>query len=197
MQTSDQTGNLLAAIAKFHVSQVTVKKDATNGGFKTKYATLPAVLKEIADPLKDVGLCFIQMPTGDGGLTTRLFHSESGEWMQDTMVMKAGAGTPQAFGSAITYARRYALCAILSLSVEDDDGNEASKPFTLSQGDTARLLAAVGHKRVRESGKGYDILCAALKMNQRQAFDSYVKKVETANQQYQEAAANPIPAPTQ
>ena len=55
-------------------------------------------------------------------------HS-SGEYIGETYVMTPTKNDPQGLGSAITYQRRYALGAILSLNIdEDDDGNEANKP---------------------------------------------------------------------
>jgi hypothetical protein len=40
--------------------------------------------------------------------------------------MKAEKETPQAVGSAITYARRYALAAMVGISSEDDDAEGAT-----------------------------------------------------------------------
>lgn len=136
MQTSAEIKNIAAAIAAFQQADVTVIKDATNGGFKgVKYATLSNVLETITVPLKEAGLCFVQFPEGDG-LTTRLMHPASGEWMEATLTMKPTQNTPQAIGSAITYARRYALCAVLGLSVEDDDGAAGSAPKPKANGQT-------------------------------------------------------------
>ncbi len=62
-------------------------------------------------------------------LTTIIVHAESGEWMESSYVMPvAKQNDPQAMGSAITYARRYALASIFNLNQEesDDDGNLAS-----------------------------------------------------------------------
>jgi hypothetical protein len=111
----------------------TIKKDATNPFFKSKYATLENIIAHITDPLATNKLTFSQFPDG-AGLTTILMH-ESGEWMKATMPLHMGT-KPQEQGSALTYARRYALSAVLGLAVdEDDDGNEASKP-------TAKPVAA-------------------------------------------------------
>jgi hypothetical protein len=198
MQSSNEIKNLTGALAIFHQHVGKIKKDATNPHFKSTYATLPSVLDAIAGPLATAGLFVAQMPTGDGGLTTRIVHAESGEYMQDTMVMKTAAGTPQAFGSAITYARRYALCAALSLSVGDDDGTEGSKLFAPDGAAIKRLLAAVSHERIRAAGNGACIMVAALKMANAASFANYLTKIETANQAYQDAdAANPQTPPLQ
>lgn len=105
------------------------KKDATNPHFKNKYADLPAVIEAIKPALNDAGISYIQTPApSDDGklhLTTTLLH-ESGEWIADTLVMPLPKQDPQGYGSAITYARRYALAAITGLYQDDDDGNAAS-----------------------------------------------------------------------
>ena len=53
----------------------------------------------------------------------------SGQWIAERFYMKPIKADPQAYGSVITYQRRYALSAILGLNTdEDDDGNKASEP---------------------------------------------------------------------
>jgi hypothetical protein len=50
---------------------------------------------------------------------------ESGEWLSQTLTMTAKDDSPQAIGSTITYARRYALAAVAGVAPEDDDGETA------------------------------------------------------------------------
>lgn len=57
--------------------------------------------------------------------TTKLVHAESGEWQESTIIMPLAKSDPQAYGSALTYARRYGLSAMVGLLAEDDDGNMA------------------------------------------------------------------------
>jgi hypothetical protein len=66
-------------------------------------------------------------------LTTRLVH-ESGEWIETNFSLPAGKMDPQAAGSAITYARRYSLMAMLNMPAVDDDG-EASMPRSTKPGE--------------------------------------------------------------
>ena len=130
MNKSLEIKNLAIALAKFQSSMVAVKKGATNPFFKSKYADLASIIDAIKKPLADVGLAFTQFPTGDGGLTTVLMH-ESGEWLEDTFTMKPADSKPQSIGSAITYARRYALGAVLGIATEaDDDGEAATRGHT-------------------------------------------------------------------
>lgn len=143
MTKSESIKNLAEALCKFQASMEAITKDATNPFFKSKYASLSAIIEDTRAPLAKQGLSYAQFPSSAGYLETILMHT-SGEWLADTFAVLpipelrkvdgkvnlalAPIVTPQALGSAITYARRYALCSILGLQVEDDDGNEASKP---------------------------------------------------------------------
>ena len=59
------------------------------------------------------------------GLVTKLTHAESGQWQSSLAVVPLPKADPQGMGSAITYARRYALTAMLGMVTEDDDGEGA------------------------------------------------------------------------
>ena len=129
MEKSQSLKNIAAALVLFHVKVESVKKDANNPFFKSKYASLSNILDVVNDPLNESGLTFCQFPTDTNGLTTILMHAETGEYIQATYEMTPTKNDPQGRGSAITYQRRYALAAILGLNIdEDDDGNAASTP---------------------------------------------------------------------
>lgn len=126
MQTSESIKSIAAALVGFHKEVGKISKDSTNPFFKSKYASLSNILDGISEPLNANGLTIVQFPENETGLTTRLIHI-SGEWMESTYHMKSTKDTPQDKGSAMTYQRRYAIGAILSLNIdEDDDGNKAS-----------------------------------------------------------------------
>lgn len=128
MNKSNELKNIAKALAKFHASMGKVSKSANNPFFKSKYAPLPEILEAISEPLQGAGLTFSQFPDGDS-LTTILIHVESGEFLEASYSIHPVKFDPQAVGSAITYARRYALGSILALNIdEDDDGNKASQP---------------------------------------------------------------------
>lgn len=101
-----------------------IKKDATNPHFRNKYATLTNILGEIKPIMNEVGLLITQ-PIFEGQVQTVITDPESGETMSSCITLPEGL-SPQAMGSAITYFRRYTLAAILSLEIEDDDGNAAT-----------------------------------------------------------------------
>jgi hypothetical protein len=128
MEKSTSIQNLASALAVFHTKVAKIAKTDNNPFFKSKYAGLPSVLEAIQKPLEESKLVFSQLPDEEY-LTTILIHIESGEYLQSSYKMNATKQDPQSIGSAITYARRYALGAILGLNIdEDDDGNKASEP---------------------------------------------------------------------
>lgn len=128
------------ALVGFQADMENVTKDATNPFFKSKYATLEAILTAAKPHLKKHGLAIVQLPNADG-LTTIILH-ESGEQLQATAWLVTKDQTPQGQGSAITYMRRYALSAALGIATEDDDdGNEASKPAQSRQTGAAQRSA--------------------------------------------------------
>lgn len=121
MEKSSSIKNLAKALITFHVKVDTIKRDAKNPFFKSKYASLSNILESINIPLIESGLCFSQFPTGEYGLTTILMHSESGEYIESYYEMKPIKDDPQGRGSVITYQRRYALSSVLGLNIEEDD----------------------------------------------------------------------------
>jgi hypothetical protein len=144
MERSESIKALSMALAKFHSQVGKIAKDAKNPFFKSNYASLSHILQEVSEPLQSAGLVIAQFPDGTG-LVTMLIHSESGEYISSNYTMPvAKQNDPQAVGSAITYARRYAVSSILSLNVSDDDGNAAAvqpKKQTLQEG--VQLDAAI------------------------------------------------------
>jgi hypothetical protein len=127
MTHSESIANISKALAVFHSIARKISKDSQNPFFKSSYASLPHILQEIAEPLEKSGLVITQWPDQDG-LTTMLLHSESGEFFMATYNMPvAKANDPQALGSSITYARRYAVSSVLSLQIDDDDAEAAMK----------------------------------------------------------------------
>lgn len=157
----------------FHAAQAeldNVKYDSKNPHFKSGYASLSAVLDATVPILNKHGLVLTQeirhgnQPENSVRVTTRIVHAASGEQTQDSQVIPLAKNDPQGHGSAITYARRYAIQAMLGIASEDDDGNEASKPVKKPdpvpapaqkpadpakiEAVTQKLSAALGFKKV-------------------------------------------------
>lgn len=105
-----------------------VKKDGNNPYHKSKYSTIESVLMAIEKPLSESGLVFTQLPQ-EKGLFTIICDIESGEKIESFVPYLMTKQDMQQLGSAITYARRYALVSMLGLEQEDDDGNSTiNKP---------------------------------------------------------------------
>lgn len=115
---------LVAALGKIEGAA----KKKTNPGFKSKYADLETVIDASRDILTEHGLTVMQFPGACVGgvmnLETVVIH-ESGEYVSHEMGIALGKTDPQGVGSAISYARRYALMAALNMPSVDDDAQSA------------------------------------------------------------------------
>lgn len=151
---SEQLNELAAALAKVQAQMRAADADAVaqverDGSTQTyRYATLVSVWNTARRPLTKNGLAVLQTcepgNRGELRLTTTLLH-ESGQWVSGTEVVPISALTPQAFGSALTYARRYGLAAMVGLCVnEDDDGLAASTSTTAQRQRSAASSRATG-----------------------------------------------------
>lgn len=160
MKTSEQIDQLAIAIAAAQAEIKPAPKDATNPHFKSRYADLASIWEACQGPLSRHGLAVIQSPSTTPErlmrLTTRLMH-KSGQWIEGELDIKTMKDDAQAIGSAITYARRYALAAMVGVvSEEDDDGNAASakpKPSLPPQMQTPRPEAKVFFNKEKHEHK--------------------------------------------
>lgn len=153
MQKSESIAELAKALASFQSEVKNPPNTADNPFYKSKYAPLQDVLNIVRPLLSKHGLSILQIPSSDGetvSVTTLLMHS-SGEWIQtDPLVLKTDKPTAQGAGSAITYARRYSLSAVLGISSEDDDdGNIATgtKEESLITKSQKQTIAAIMKKK--------------------------------------------------
>ena len=125
---------LISALIKAKAEFQPIQKNKTNPHYKSGYADLDSVLDAVTPALNNHGLAIIQLVgivDGKTVLETRLYH-ESEEFITSVFPLPE-TSDPQKIGSALTYARRYSLCAILSVAAdEDSNGNAASekKPET-------------------------------------------------------------------
>jgi hypothetical protein len=133
---SETLGALAAALSKAQADITGALKDSSNPFFKSKYADLASCWDACRKQLAANNLCVIQTTdlddlTNQTVLKTILAHS-SGEWVKSITPILTKDNSPQAQGSGITYARRYALAAIVGLAQVDDDAEAAQgrKGFT-------------------------------------------------------------------
>ena len=127
---SENICKLATALLNVQRTVQPIAKDAENTFTKSWYASLSSVMDACRTVLIDNGIWLCQYPVpveqpNSLGLVTKLTHAESGQWQSSLAVVPLPKADPQGMGSAITYARRYALTAMLGMVTEDDDGEGA------------------------------------------------------------------------
>ena len=157
MEKSETIGKLTLALSKVQAQLKPAKENSKNPFFKSSYADLGAVWDSVRKLLAENELAIIQMPTDVGGLTTILSHS-SGEYISSTMYIPSKEDA-HGVGSAISYARRYALASVVGVVTGDDDGNGAVKgtPNASKKSTSKPKLTDAQYKSMMkaiEDGKG-------------------------------------------
>ena len=118
------------AAVQAKLPKIAKNEKADTGKYSYTYASLADVSEAVLPLLASHGLSFVAMPTlnetGHFVLAYQLMHT-SGDTLEGAYPLPSGA-TAQAQGSAITYARRYVLTALVGVAPEDDDGAAASAP---------------------------------------------------------------------
>jgi hypothetical protein len=128
MKWSAETDKILPLMLDVQINVSPVVKNAANTFFNSNYADLNTVWHTLAPLLADKGLLVTQggaINNGKPTLVTRVSDAESGQWVESEAPLDGGKTDPQGIGSAITYQRRYSLCAMFGLMLADDDGNAA------------------------------------------------------------------------
>ena len=129
MKTTDNIGEIAAALAAAQAQMGAALKDSTNPHFKNRYADLASVVEATRPHLAVHGIAIVQMAetlkeTGEVAVTTALIH-KSGQIIAGRLSATCKDLSPQPVGSAITYLRRYGLMAIAGIAPDDDDGEAA------------------------------------------------------------------------
>ena len=129
MNTSQEYKNIYSAIIKMRTEIVPIAKTKRANAVKYtyNYAPLDSVIELLNVVLPKYGLGWVQtigMQDGRPALTTRIIH-ESGEWIEDTLVLPigrpdGGKNENQELGASISYFKRYALSAMFGIATDDD-----------------------------------------------------------------------------
>lgn len=146
---SEKIGALAAALAKAQAGFTFASKSAeapilskgkdgkTYQSGKRTYADLQSVLDAVREGLASNGIAVIQAPMPcqkDGILLRTTLAHESGEWIASELELPNDRmGGVQGMGSALTYARRYALAAMVGIAQDDDDGETAMQESRKAQ----------------------------------------------------------------
>lgn len=208
---SENIAELAAALSKAQANITGALKDSANPFFKSKYADLASCWDACRKQLTDNGLSVIQttdIVSDTVVVRTTLAHS-SGQWISGVLPVKAKDDGPQAQGSGITYARRYALAAIVGLAQIDDDAEAAQgRPGITPKGDmglaipaaqrdplVAEIRAAFDldaeetqiaqavlaiHNRIRTQPDLYVAVADAMTAKERNAMKAYIKMAQEA-----------------
>lgn len=131
MRTSETTKEIFSALVK---AQSEIKNlYPSSKGYAYDYVPLEKIIDMLKAILPKYGLSYTQMPESQSdnglvGLSTMIVH-ESGEWIESTasfpLTDMKGVNKSQAAGAAITYFRRYGLCAAFGITGDKDvDAND-------------------------------------------------------------------------
>jgi len=158
---SEHVNELFTALSKAQAEIKPAVKDAKNSFFKSKYSDLPSVWSACQEPLTKNGLSVMQTfdtVEGKDYLITTLGHT-SGQWIKSKCPILCNDTKPQSYGSACSYARRYALAAICGVVSDDDDDGEAamgrgqSQPEVISA-EQKKVLNDLMDKLPKETQEG-------------------------------------------
>jgi len=133
------------ALVKVQEKLQPATKDKENPFFKSSYADLKGVWDACRKLLAENGIAVVQPTAAIGGknfLRTILIHT-SGQQLESIIELKPVKDDPQSLGSAITYARRYCLAAMVGVVTEedDDDGNAASDVKKSNQPEEVKYVS--------------------------------------------------------
>lgn len=139
-----------------------IEKNQMNAFTKSRYASLDDVMNAIQPILSEVGLVIMQpLDVIDGAQTLRTYivHSETGASMHSDLKLDGIMEklTPQGLGSAITYARRYAICSLLNIvEMSDDDGNSCEKTVMAQEKPATDEQLAQVRELINKTGSELD-----------------------------------------
>jgi hypothetical protein len=124
-QSSTETNELAAALAKARPEMPHPIKNCKNPHFNNEYADQKAIMDAVGPAMAKHGLSVTHQPDSDM-MHSYLRHS-SGQWLRASLPLILGQRRDmQALGAAITYAKRYLTGALLSLHHDTDDDAEST-----------------------------------------------------------------------
>lgn len=205
MTRSEEIKDFAAAFCLVQAEVEGAKKDSENPHFRSKYADLASIWDACRGPLTKHGFSVIQSPRLVGGgenswiaeVETTILH-KSGQFLSDVIAIPVTRADAQGVGSAVTYARRYALSALVGVAPEDDDGEgavargsaEEATPKPLPRRNelgrtTVKVLGIVQ----RPVGKDKDKTKFVISADDRYTYATFKKEVAEEAKRAQEAGA--------
>jgi|TARA_R100000479_G_scaffold32555_1_gene13230 hypothetical protein len=135
-----------------------IVNDSSNPFFKSKYASLKQVLDTVKQPYAEQGIHIQQISheSDTGAVVETVFFGHGGELSTGKVHMPSPKTDPQAFGSALSYAKRYSLqmaCGLATVE-EDDDAEKATVTFEFKDAEGKVLVEERDPtKYIKELGK--------------------------------------------
>lgn len=137
MNKSESINEIAKALADFQAEVKDPTKDKKNTYLESKYVSLDGVLQAVRPVLAKHGLSIMQIPTSDDvavTVTTLLMHI-SGQYIEsDAFKVPLTKKDAQGTGSALTYARRYSLSAVLGIAWDEDDDADSITQTAVTKG---------------------------------------------------------------
>jgi hypothetical protein len=165
------TTELLRAISNVQQAIPPLPKEGVNPFHSSTYVTLDTVLAYLKPELEKNGLVVTQTQTSEDnkiGLTTTVWHIETGAFLTDTIYVEVGEKGQyiQEVGKELTYLRRYGLSSLFMLATEDDnDGNPHKKPAPKPKNVKDKLRErAIEYKDEKVTDKQRGMLAGMLEM---------------------------------
>jgi hypothetical protein len=168
-----------------------VEKDGTNPFFHSDYTSLNATILACKETLNANNIIVLQPIESDENgvyVATTLIHTTGERLTSKMRITAVKSNDPQAQGSAITYARRYALKAMLCMSDSDDDGEKAMEGTERTKKSETKGYSNNATEKQRKfitdlmRDKGVDIKTVQkefdLKENEKMSYEAASKAIE-------------------
>lgn len=188
MRMSESIQDLAKSLVTANKTVGNPKKNAINPHLKNKYATLDAVIFAYKESYLSNGITVLENPkTEDGrvGVEITLLH-ETGQYItHDPFMLPPGKNDAQGHGSAVTYARRYALSAVMNISADDDDdgngaqqkpqGQQSKPPYKKPSSETPKDNGMISPAQIKALGTKTGIIAKANGEEQKTVYENAIK----------------------
>lgn len=143
-EVTKQHKSVESALFAFQSKKLVLSRNGVSksNGKEYKYVTLDDLIDAVRPGLMEQGLLFTQLIQTDT-METKLIHAETGTSIS-SVINLGKPNNMQEYGARITYARRYALTAILGLNAEED--TDAVVVSGVSSSDPMQVNPAIGVK---------------------------------------------------
>ncbi len=120
--------NLLTALAKAQRKFSSLEESARNNHQKYSYAKLCDLYNTVKKPLDDAGITLTHHRCIDSELgkiiqVTTITHRESGEYLDDEVIIESERPGPQGFSAACTYAKKMGIKNLCAIDAGEDDND--------------------------------------------------------------------------